>query len=164
MAEKKELSQKVKAILKKNEFKKGQSGNPNGRPKGAKGFAAMLKKVLETEVIIKDEETGEDVVTTNGEIMVMNLFKTAITPHKKNKDLKATEIIMDRVEGKPIQKQEITGADGDALLVEEITKNMTPKQAAEIYMAEVKNPNISKKAIENKPNKKTVKKKPKKGK
>ena len=36
---------------KHSQFKKGRSGNPKGRPKGAKGFVASLKRVL-------SEETG----------------------------------------------------------------------------------------------------------
>ncbi|MAQ85198.1 MAG: hypothetical protein CMH12_18390 [Maritimibacter sp.] len=35
-------------------FQKGQSGNPRGRPKGAKGFKASLKRELETKVTIRD--------------------------------------------------------------------------------------------------------------
>ncbi len=143
-------------------FKKGVSGNPKGKPKGAKGFAATLRKIMDIESLSEDILAGENRKMSNSEKMMIKLYDIATTDHKKNKDLKAMEMIMDRLEGKPVQKQEITGADGDALLVEEITKSMTPKQAAEIYMAEVKNPNISKKAVENKSKKKASKKKVKK--
>ncbi|WP_425052792.1 DUF5681 domain-containing protein [Psychromarinibacter sp. S121] len=39
---------------KHSRFKKGQSGNPRGRPKGAKGFKASLKRELATKVTVRD--------------------------------------------------------------------------------------------------------------
>ena len=35
-------------------FKKGQSGNPKGRPKSAKNRATILKKILEERVVVTD--------------------------------------------------------------------------------------------------------------
>jgi hypothetical protein len=37
---------------KKHRFKKGKSGNPNGRPKGAKGLKTDLKEVLAAPVTV----------------------------------------------------------------------------------------------------------------
>ena len=48
-------------------WKEGQSGNPNGRPKGSKGFAAMIrektlngKRLLEEAFKILDKEDAKD--------------------------------------------------------------------------------------------------------
>lgn len=40
---------------KRTRFKKGQSGNPKGRPKGAKGFTASLKREMESKVTALSE-------------------------------------------------------------------------------------------------------------
>ena len=40
---------------KSGRFKKGQSGNPKGRPKGAKGFNASLKREMAAPVTIQEK-------------------------------------------------------------------------------------------------------------
>ena len=37
-----------------SQFKRGQSGNPHGRPKGAKGFDASLARELETKITVTE--------------------------------------------------------------------------------------------------------------
>ncbi len=39
---------------KATQFKKGRSGNPNGRPKGAKGVNASLKRELEAKITVRE--------------------------------------------------------------------------------------------------------------
>ena len=39
---------------KNTQFKKGKSGNPNGRPKGAKNFSTDLIEVLEQLIVIRE--------------------------------------------------------------------------------------------------------------
>jgi hypothetical protein len=39
---------------KSGQFQKGQSGNPKGRPKGAKGFKASLKRELASEITVRE--------------------------------------------------------------------------------------------------------------
>ncbi len=39
---------------KATQFKKGRSGNPKGRPKGAKGVSASLKRELETKITVRE--------------------------------------------------------------------------------------------------------------
>ncbi|WP_170584767.1 DUF5681 domain-containing protein [Ruegeria arenilitoris] len=39
---------------KATQFKKGRSGNPKGRPKGAKGVNASLKRELETKITVRE--------------------------------------------------------------------------------------------------------------
>jgi len=42
---------------KKHQFKKGQSGNPNGRPKGILNMATVIERTLREKVIVN--ENGE---------------------------------------------------------------------------------------------------------
>jgi hypothetical protein len=39
---------------KSTQFKKGQSGNPNGRPKGAQGITASLKRELNSKITVTE--------------------------------------------------------------------------------------------------------------
>jgi len=38
----------------KNQFRKGTSGNPKGRPKGAKNLATVLERILRERVVISE--------------------------------------------------------------------------------------------------------------
>lgn len=80
-------------------FRPGQSGNPNGRPKG-RSLTARLRTIIGRET--KD---GKDY----GDLVMEVLVKAALKG-----DMKAMGYILDRVDGKLAQpiKQEISGPDG----------------------------------------------------
>lgn len=59
----------------KNQFKKGQSGNPKGQPKGAKSLKTIARKLL-TEKISVRTARGENRVTRI-EAMMMKLIESA---------------------------------------------------------------------------------------
>jgi hypothetical protein len=59
-------------------FKKGQSGNPAGRPKGSKNRSTIIKEILNLMVQVKDESTGEDVWQSNEYRMVQAMVNKAI--------------------------------------------------------------------------------------
>ena len=74
-------------------WKKGQSGNPNGRPKKDRCISDILR------------EHGFDMQEdkrTNLKLIVDKLYEKAI-----GGDLKAIDMIFDRLEGKPAQKVEV---------------------------------------------------------
>jgi hypothetical protein len=62
-------------------FKPGQSGNPKGRPKGAKNFSTLMEKELAQKVTIKEGERRRRV--SKREAMVKQLTnKAASGDHK----------------------------------------------------------------------------------
>jgi Family of unknown function (DUF5681) len=58
-------------------FKKGQSGNPRGRPKGTKNKAAQLKDVLFREIVVKDGQGSRSVpkILAAAEVCLNNALK-----------------------------------------------------------------------------------------
>lgn len=83
-------------------YSKGQSGNPNGRPKGKKNGATLLRELLELD---------------NNELkMHMAQIKKAI----EKEDTSAYKSVLERAYGMPKQQTDIT-TDG-----EKINNNVTP--------------------------------------
>ena len=75
-------------------FKKGQSGNPNGRPK--KGFA--IADILDT---IGDKSFSND--KTFKEAILEKVYENALAG-----DLNSAKFIADRTEGTALQKMSVT--------------------------------------------------------
>lgn len=124
-------------------FSKGISGNPRGKPKGSKHLSTILGELLQVKIKSEDFIEEKCVKQPVGRIIILELIRRA-----KEGDLKAIGMILDRLEGKAVQKTEITNHEDELLNIREITENMTYKEAAEIFLREIKNPNISKAIIE----------------
>jgi hypothetical protein len=74
-------------------FKKGQSGNPSGRPKGSLNRSTIAKKWL--EVLSQEElEDGQVKWLSNEEAMTLSLIKKA-----RNGDVNAYKALMDSAYG-----------------------------------------------------------------
>jgi hypothetical protein len=71
-------------------FRKGQSGNPRGRPKASKNLATLLKEALNEPVIVA--ENGGRRKITMREAIIRQLVKRSATA-----DLRATKILLDLV-------------------------------------------------------------------
>jgi len=78
-------------------FKKGQSGNPKGRPKGAKDYKTIMWEALEKIA----NETGKE---SAEEIYKDILAKGAIMARKG--DYRFYKDMLDRTHGSAVQKQE----------------------------------------------------------
>tara|TARA_R110000782_G_scaffold92788_7_gene176270 strand:+ start:509 stop:853 length:345 start_codon:yes stop_codon:yes gene_type:complete len=59
-------------------FKKGESGNPSGRPKGSLNRSTIARRWLETERKGKNPLTGKDEVLTQEDIITLALIRKAM--------------------------------------------------------------------------------------
>ena len=93
---------------------KGEVRNPNGRPKGVPNSKTRLLRILELVQKKRNPVTGQDEEFTIAEQMDLQLIKKAL-----NGDLKAYEILLDRLEGKPKQSTEVEVSGGMTINWEE---------------------------------------------
>lgn len=96
---------------KEHQFKRGQSGNPGGRPKGESLVAALRRRLAE-------EHNGK----TLGEILVEALIKGAV--QGKPQHIKE---VLDRVEGKVTDKLDLN-ASGPLTIKVVYDDERSPKQ------------------------------------
>lgn len=92
---------------KHSRFKQGQSGNPKGRPKAARGLEAMLQKELKSTVTV--EENGRARKLSKQDVMVKRLVNKAMQG-----DAKCLQIILNRTErqgGDPLSAGEQENID-----------------------------------------------------
>jgi len=82
----------------KAQWKKGQSGNPKGKPKGTEDTAKMIARILNKIIKLKDHETGEYKEITGKEALILKQFELAIKGNQQ-----AFDRLFDRLEGKPKQ-------------------------------------------------------------
>ncbi len=73
------------------QFQKGQSGNPNGRPKGSKNLATLISSVLKERVTIT--ENGKRRTITKLEAMTKQLANKGASG-----DPKATQLLLGMVQ------------------------------------------------------------------
>ena len=73
-------------------FKKGQSGNPKGRPGGAKNLSTLLDEALNERVVVADD--GGQRKITKREAVVKQLVN-----HSATGDWRAVKILLDMLQG-----------------------------------------------------------------
>lgn len=66
---------------KSGQFKKGKSGNPKGRPKGASNFLKVLEKELDQSIVVS--ENGKKKTITRLQAMVKRLVAGALQGEQK---------------------------------------------------------------------------------
>jgi hypothetical protein len=94
--------------------KKGEVRNPNGKPKGVLNSKTRLLRLLELVTKVRNPVTGEEEEFSIAEQLDMQIIAKA-----RKGDLKAYEIILDRLEGKPKQSTEVEVSGGINITWEE---------------------------------------------
>lgn len=86
-----------------HKFQKGESGNPNGRPKGSLNRSTIARKWLEVNQSLKNPLTGENETMSQEDLMTLALIKKA-----REGDVNAYKALMDSGYGAPVQQIEQT--------------------------------------------------------
>lgn len=88
-------------------FKKGQSGNPKGRPKKGDAITDIIRETLDQVREVRDDETGRVRKRTLKQLLVNTLIRLGVV----DKDLDAIKYLIDRCDGKPPQRIEVEADD-----------------------------------------------------
>jgi len=95
-----------KENIKKHEFNKGESGNPNGRPKGSRNRSTIARRWLEVNQKLKNPLTSEEETMSQEDLMTLALIKKA-----RDGDVNAYKALMDSGYGAPVQQIEQTNIE-----------------------------------------------------
>ena len=87
-------------------FKKGQSGNPKGRPVGSKNRSTIAKKWLSVEQNQKNPLTNKDEDMSQEDLITLALIKKA-----RKGDVQAYQKLLDSAYGAPVQQIEQTNIE-----------------------------------------------------
>ena len=105
-------------------WEKGESGNPNGRPKGSKNRSTIARRWLEVNQNLKNPITGENETMSQEDLMTLALIKKA-----REGDVNAYKALMDSGYGAPVQHvDQETKIDINSFRIQDVIEfNDTPK-------------------------------------
>lgn len=92
-------------------IKPGEVRNPNGRPKGSKNYATIIKKAMKTKVKIKEHPLTRK---PNAKMTVREMVVFAMIKEAANGNVSAFEKLADREEGKVPQTIRPAGPENPA--------------------------------------------------
>jgi hypothetical protein len=95
-------------------FRKGQSGNPRGRPRGSRNFASLVEEALAESVVIN--ENGLRRKASNLQVIVKQLVNKAAQG-----DHRSIQLLMAFIE-----RQQLLGKDGKPLTIIELLSAIGP--------------------------------------
>lgn len=105
-AEKKTVTGRARSVKNLKPFKKGKSGNPEGRPLGQRNYATIYREALAE--LAKQKKTTPEALE--------NLMEKVGFAKALGGDFKFFQDFRDRIHGKPVQRNELTGANGTPLI------------------------------------------------
>jgi hypothetical protein len=116
---------------KSSQWKRGESGNPGGKKKGAKNGATILNEIMQRKVRITEQGRSRKISVHQG------LYLKYLDPALKG-NLKAAAYLIDKHEAVQTQEAEREAA---RIVVPRITKGMTDQEAIDAYALMIQNPN-----------------------
>jgi len=105
-------------------WEKGESGNPNGRPKGSKNRSTIAKYWLEVNQNSMNPLTGENETMSQEDLMTLALIKKA-----REGDVNAYKALMDSGYGAPVQQIEQTNIELPFFDLNETEENDSTKES-----------------------------------
>jgi len=93
----------AKEDIKKHEWKKGQSGNPNGRPKGARNRSTIARKWLNVMSKVTNPLTQEEEEMNQEDLITLALIKKG-----RNGDVAASKAVLDSAYGQPKETVDVS--------------------------------------------------------
>lgn len=112
---------------KKHQFKKGKSGNPKGRPKGAKSFGSAVRKQLGEKVQLI--QNGKPRKVSKADAVIMRVMKDALEgkPRAQTEILKLAQTYLpDDTQSEGLEQP--VGAE-DQALIHAFVKRMLAQQS-----------------------------------
>tara|TARA_R100001369_G_scaffold37814_1_gene63283 strand:+ start:1305 stop:1646 length:342 start_codon:yes stop_codon:yes gene_type:complete len=103
-------------------WKKGESGNPNGRPKGSLNRSTIAKKWLTTDQDYKNPLTQKEENLSQEDIMTLALINKA-----RKGDVSAYKALMDSGYGNPKDSLDINTAENINIDFKEIIETLKDK-------------------------------------
>lgn len=94
---------------------KGETLNPKGRGKGTLNTKTILTKWLSQQVKMRNPATQKEEKMTAIDAITIAMIGQAMSG-----DTRAYQVLMDRLEGKPAQRVELTGEEGGPIVQEHV--------------------------------------------
>ena len=89
--------------IEKHKFKKGESGNPNGRPVGSRNRSTIVKQWLEVKKIAKNPISNKE-----EELEIQDMMTLALINKALKGDVNAFKELMDSGYGKLVNSTDVT--------------------------------------------------------
>lgn len=92
-------------------WKKGQSGNPNGRPKGSRSVSDTFRKIASSDyakLVIGRGNTEQEIDLKTDGCDIVEAVAVCVIDKALNGDLKAADMMFDRLDGKAPQAIDMT--------------------------------------------------------
>jgi len=83
-----------------------------GRPKGSISVSTELRKLMDKSIQYEDPETHKQVRGKIAHVIALRLVLNAL-----NGEYSSIKDILDRIDGKPVERREISGLDDGSLVI-----------------------------------------------